>query len=94
MSAALPWMRLFGGLAIIWLLLTYVGPADYADALVMDAMRKEFRVERVKRAELLCDCLKTNWDRWLRLQVTHQPDRELCKTTCFYEGGTATEGTL
>jgi len=95
-SVALAWFRLFGGLAIVLVLLTYIGPADYADALVIEAMEKEMRPQRVRAyyGELLCDCLKVHEGRWLRLQIVHQPDRELCYAACVYEDGTITKGTL
>jgi hypothetical protein len=94
MSAPASWARLFCGLAALFALLTYVGPADLAEQVRIEAVEKETRPLRREQAELLCQCLKVKAGKWLRVQVTHQPDKEFCRAVCFYEGGTVTRGTL
>lgn len=89
-------LRDFAGIvcavAIIVLAIGSVGNADYADALVVEAMEKEARPQRRAQAELLCQCLKVHRGKFLRVQVTHQPDREFCRAVCYYDGGTITRG--
>ena len=81
-------------LAVVAAALGIVGNVDFAVELEQEAAEKEARPQRRAHAELLCDCLKVNEGRWLRLQMTHQPDREFCQAVCFYEGGAVTKGTL
>lgn len=84
--------------ALTLLLLTFgfVGNFDYADALVTDAIRKDTRPQRARAyyRELLCDCLKQHKGKNLRLHIAHQPDMQMCRAACIYEGGAITEGTL
>lgn len=80
------------GIALIAASIGFVGNADYADALVVEAMEKEARPQRRAQAELLCQCLKVHRGKFLRVQVTHQPDREFCRAVCYYDGGTVTRG--
>jgi hypothetical protein len=96
MSPVASWFRLFAGLAVVFALLTYVGPADMAEDIRIEAVHKVVRTERAKAyyRELLCDCLKQYRGRALRLQITHQPDMEMCTTTCWYDGAGPTKGTL
>ena len=84
-------------LASLAIVLGIVGNADFAFELEREAQEKEIRPARVMREyrrELLCDCLKVHRGRHLATQVVHQRDRELCRATCIYEGGTVTKGTL
>lgn len=60
---------------------------------VRDSAKQPATVPTYRR-ELLCDCLKTNRGSNLRMQIVHQPDRQLCYAACVYEDGTRTKGTL
>ena len=74
----------------------FVGTGDVADEYIRGAEEKEMRPKRVLQMhrELLCDCLKLNDGKWLRLQMVQQRDRKMCKATCFYEGGKVTRGAM
>ena len=81
-------------LAVVAAALGIVGNVDFAVELEQEAAEKEARPQRRAHAELLCDCLKVNEGRWIRVQVVQQRDREFCHVVCIYEGGAITKGTL
>jgi len=83
-------------LSLSLLAIGMLGNFDFAAELEMEAEEKEARPARVSEyhRELLCDCLKQNQGKNLRLHIAHQPDRKLCRAACFYEGGAVTKGTL
>ena len=87
------WLLLVLGLLAIGM----VGNFDVAEEISIEAEEKAIRPARVMHEyhrELLCDCLKVHRGRHLATQVVHQRDRELCRATCIYEGGSITKGTL
>jgi len=101
-----PLSGIAGALSLIALLLAagYTGQGDYADALVMEQMRKEILerrltpAERAERAlrfqELLCGCPSLNGRVALRLAVVQQRDMGFCQAHCAYEDGSVTQGSL
>lgn len=88
----LAWARLVCGVVLAVLLVSFAGKGDLEDAYVRGAMENDTRPQRRAHAELLCQCRKLYHGQFLRLQVTHQPDREFCRAVCFYDDGTVTKG--
>lgn len=91
-------LRLIGGLLCAAALVYAAGIAGRGDlehAYIIDAIEKDARPARRAHAELLCQCLKVHNGKHLRIQITHQPDRQFCRAVCYYDdGGTVTKGAL
>ena len=90
------WIRFGLCLTLVMVAIGFVGNGDVADEYIRGAEERDMRPKRVVQMhrELLCDCLKLNDGRWLRLQIVQQRDRQMCKATCFYEGGKITRGAM